>query len=40
MGNHKFGNLTQMDKFKGQPFSFEAIGVSNAISSKFSEEVK
>ena len=38
--NHKLSTRESMDKFKGQEFTMEAIGIGNNISQKFSKEIR
>ena len=40
LGSHKLSTLEVANKFKGEPFSFKAIGVAESIYSKFSIEVR
>ena len=40
LGSHKLSNIEVANKFKGQPFSFEAVGVKEEKYSHFSMEVR
>ena len=39
IGSHKLSTLDIANKFKDEPFSFKAIGISDSISEKFSNEL-
>jgi hypothetical protein len=40
VGGHKLCTKEVMNKFRDQPFAFEAIGLSKSISGKFAESTK
>lgn len=40
MGGHRLSTKEVLDKFKGQEFTFQAIGISKTVSGKFSEGTK
>lgn len=40
LGSHKLSTQEVIEKFKGQPFSFEAVGIKKEIAAKFSEDTR